>query len=303
MTSTTPRRPFPVLNQLPCLVGALLLAAGCGSSGPGATSGGITCNPGDSIDCVGPGSCAGTQVCQSAGHSYGTCNCPANTTGGSSTGARGTTGSSSGGSSTGGTTTGGVMPTQLIGTTVTPEGPGTFAVDLSINASGLTTTPVTPDPGGYAKVTGTWNGGISSLSGTYDIHNGVLAIQSDAYGANFSGMLASGVISGEWVGGSYHWPFSMVPIPSGETGYAFCGVNSGQTGSLGVAFAGNGPVGGVDGPGPNMPSATAGPLTGSDTNNLVTVDTIGNFMLLTDSDGGLSFDFTGGTGWSMSPCE
>jgi hypothetical protein len=114
-------------------------------------------------------------------------------------------------------------------------------------------------------------------------------------------MFAKGVISGDWVGGTYHWPFSLVPVPTGDTGYAFCGNNGGNTESLGLAFASStGPVGGVEGPGENMPSGTSETLTGNYTNGLATVTSIGSFMLLTDSDGGLNF---AGTGWSMSECQ
>ena len=51
--------------------------AGGMSSGSGtpATSGGQVCTPGQSVSCVGPGACAGGQVCEADGMSFGACAC------------------------------------------------------------------------------------------------------------------------------------------------------------------------------------------------------------------------------------
>ncbi len=47
-----------------------------GGSGSGGS--GSACVPGQSAGCVGPGACAGYQVCDATGSGYGPCDCPTN---------------------------------------------------------------------------------------------------------------------------------------------------------------------------------------------------------------------------------
>ncbi len=307
--STRPRSPVPALSRALCLLAAApLLAVACSSSGSGATSGGSLCMALQSSSCVGAGNCAGEHVCQADGESFGPCQCSAVTTGGKGTGTTGgTTGAGTSGTTgvvtTGGLvasssgTTGGPISTDLIGTTITPAGPSTTLMMVNIQAINLDTTP---QPGGTVNATGLWNSGTSSLTGTYNTASQVLLLSGTGYNASFTGMLGSGVIKGEWTGESYQWPFSLVPVPYKGKGYAFCGDDGTQ--SLGVAFATDGTLGAVDGPGPSAPAGGSGTLGGSYSNNLATVDTIGSFILSTDTDGGLAFTYQG-NGWSMSVCR
>ncbi|MFO0569109.1 MAG: hypothetical protein U0263_25845 [Polyangiaceae bacterium] len=102
----------------------VLLLTACGSDdekvsgGTGATGGtggsSVTCTPGDTRACVGPGACNGGQQCSASGV-WGTCDCGAGSGGFPSGGSGGLdAGGGSGGSGTGASSgTGGTPPTSL----------------------------------------------------------------------------------------------------------------------------------------------------------------------------------------------
>lgn len=304
MQSMRPGRFFHPMKAMVCVLGLPLFAMACSSSGSSATSGGL-CTAMAASPCVGPEGCAGEMVCQPGGESFGACECTAATTTGGGNGT-GTTGAQTSSSSTGGTTggastatTGATPQTMAIGTAITPVGPGPCAVTLTIDAIDLETTPT---PGGTVSVSGTWNFGTSALTGSYDTASQVLSLTSPGYDASFTGMLAGGVISGDWAGGTYDWPFALVLVPADAGGYAFCGTSSNQSQSLGVAFSANGSAAAIEGPGPNMPSGSAQVISGTYSNGLASVSGIGSFIFRTNSDGGLSLTDTS-AGWSMSECQ
>jgi hypothetical protein len=91
------------------IVGLTVACGGGNGTGTGGVGGGVPhCVPGDSKSCVGPGACAGYQVCAADG-TYGTCMCGSGGMGGvGGGGGRGGVGGLGGlGGSTGGTAGGG----------------------------------------------------------------------------------------------------------------------------------------------------------------------------------------------------
>jgi len=102
-------------------------SGGSGSQSAGASSGATGgCIPGASVACVGPGGCAGGQVCDATGSGYGTCDCAATSSGnrpaassGSGTHSGSDSGASSGSAATAGASSGGSGTCLAVGTICT----------------------------------------------------------------------------------------------------------------------------------------------------------------------------------------
>ncbi len=132
------------------LLATTVVASGlaCGSSSSGAAH---ACTPGQSIACVGPGSCMGGQACKADGSGYEECSCGGGQ--GADGGSMPDGGGSSGGSggSSGGTSTSG-------GGTTTPGSDAAPAPDAATDSGGSTgDAPSGPphDAGGAGPNTGT----------------------------------------------------------------------------------------------------------------------------------------------------
>jgi hypothetical protein len=69
-----PRKAFGIVATVGCLA-SFVAWSGCGSSVSDASGGGMTCSPGATRTCVGPGACEGGQQCSADGTVWGDCAC------------------------------------------------------------------------------------------------------------------------------------------------------------------------------------------------------------------------------------
>ncbi len=122
--------------------------AGSTSTGATASNGGVTsalvCTPGATQACLGPGQCAGAQVCNNSGSAWQTCDCGTGIGGASSTGGNSSTSANGGAANAGGTTSAG----------------GTMNTGGAVNTGG------TMSAGGTASAGGTSAGSGGATAGT-----------------------------------------------------------------------------------------------------------------------------------------
>ena len=218
---------------------ALLLASGAllacsGKSETVTSNGGSTsvtrlCTPGETQACLGPGQCAGAQVCSTTGASWGSCDCGSVAAGGGHPATGGVT-------AIGGSTGSGGMVTSATGGTMTTG--GATAAGGTGTTSGVTTNAA----GGATAVGGNSNvGGTSALASTSLTSGGV----TNSGGAA-SGGAASGGGSLESSGGISASGGSSSASNSGTGGATFstCNANLTSVGCTAVTPAQTGKLSG-----------------------------------------------------------
>jgi len=155
----------------------LALLGGCGGSDSGGSQ---LCNPGDTRECVGPGSCRGAQACAPDGMSWSECDCGSNEgaggeSGDSSDAAAGESGSGAIETSSGGTGSGGEPGSGGAGT----GGPG--------GGAGAAVTPVAGNGGAVSAGGASGSSGSSNTAGAQQGLGGVAGTLSTAGTAGLAG--------------------------------------------------------------------------------------------------------------------
>ncbi len=149
------------------VVGVLLavgIGVGCSSSTRTFEGDSGVCTRGETRDCSGPGQCAGAQVCNEDGRSFGPCDC-GGSSGGASSGGATSGGATSGGASSGGASSGGATSTGGSGGGPSAGGSSASGGASGNGGSGGAPADASAGTGGGAGASAAGGGGSGGASG------------------------------------------------------------------------------------------------------------------------------------------